>query len=671
MLLDLILEFFGFALECFMFVADWSMYSLDKLRRRNQRIPPPLPHWKQKHLKRVIITLMVFGVTVGVSAQTKTDKQTTPAKKPAAKSTDTTEADLELRQRRSKARALLVSLSSDARTFNDQTLRARSLGRIADALWQVDPEQGRLLFHKAWEAAEVADQDSDRKLQEEINQQKSRTGGGYAISLPPNVRREVLRLAARRDRALGEEFLDKLKAQSAEAANSVNRSSPYQLSEALTQRLSVAIELLRSGELERALQFAEPALAVVSIQSINFLSDLRDKDPSAADKRYAALLTSAAANPQSDPNTASLLSSYIFTPHLYITFRGTGTATSQMSAKSAPATVSPELRAAFFQSAAAILLRPLPLAGQDQGPAGVDGKYLVIKRLLPFFEQSAPAEMVESLRAHLNALNSIASEDARRRDDEWITKGVKPDKPAEEREQSLLDRIERAKTSADRDSLYLELAMIIAGKGDLRARDFVSKVEDTEVRKQAQAYIDASLAMNAIRKKDTDQALELVHKGDLTHLQKAWVLTECAKILAKTDQQKALELVDQGATEARRIDVSDPSLPRALVAVANALKIVDAGRVWDATFDAVKAANSAEGFTGEDGELVLKFQSKGSSSVHTNDIAEFDLEGIFRDLADQDYDRAVELARGFQAEGPRAIATIAIARAVLEPKVKK
>jgi len=67
---------------------------------------------------------------------------------------------------------------------------------------------------------------------------------------------------------------------------------------------------------------------------------------------------------------------------------------------------------------------------------------------------------------------------------------------------------------------------------------------------------------------------------------------------------------------------------------------------------------------------VLKFQSKGQSSVNTNDIADFDLAGIFGDLANQDYDRAVELARGFQGEGPRAVATIAIARAVLEPKKK-
>jgi hypothetical protein len=51
-------------------------------------------------------------------------------------------------------------------------------------------------------------------------------------------------------------------------------------------------------------------------------------------------------------------------------------------------------------------------------------------------------------------------------------------------------------------------------------------------------------------------------------------------------------------------------------------------------------------------------------------VPEFDLDGLFRDLATQDYDRAVELARGFQGEGPRAVATIAIARAILEPKKK-
>ena len=618
-------------------------------------------------MKQVAFVIyLLFAVTI-LQAQT-----TKPAPTGSAAATA---AELELKERRARARSLLVSLSTDARTFHDQTLRARSLARIADALWKVDPEQGRLLFRKAWDAAEVADQESDKKLQEEIALQKSRTGGGYAISLPPNVRREVLRLAAKHDRVLSEEFLEKLRVQKLEAANSATakpNSNPNRLSDALGQRLEVAGELMQAGELERALQFADPALAMVTMEGLNFLSNVRDKNAAAADARYSALLASSANNAQADANTVSLLASYIFTPHLFMTFTNGGTSSSQSAATIVPANVAPELRNAFFQTAAAILLRPLPAPGQaDQSSAGLDGKYLVIKRLLPFFEQFAPPAMVESLRGHLNALQTMVSDNARRYDEDQLNRGIKPERGTTDREESLLDRIEHAKTSAERDSLYIELSAITAGKGDLRAREYASKLEDPETRKQVQVYVDASLAIRLVDKKQTDQALELVHKGELNQLLKTWVLTECAKQLVKTDRDQALALIDEAANEARRIDVSDPSLPRALIAVAYALNVIDRERVWDATFDAVKAANSAEGFTGEDGEIVAKFQSKGHSSVHTNDVAEFDLEGIFRDLALQDYDRAVELARGFQAEGPRAVATIAIARAILEPPKKK
>ena len=48
-------------------------------------------------------------------------------KAPAANSAASSEEELRLRERRVKARALLVSLSSDARAFHDQMLRARSL----------------------------------------------------------------------------------------------------------------------------------------------------------------------------------------------------------------------------------------------------------------------------------------------------------------------------------------------------------------------------------------------------------------------------------------------------------------------------------------------------------------------------------------------------------------
>ena len=49
----------------------------------------------------------------------------------------------------------------------------------------------------------------------------------------------------------------------------------------------------------------------------------------------------------------------------------------------------------------------------------------------------------------------------------------------------------------------------------------------------------------------------------------------------------------------------------------------------------------------------------------TEAVPDFDIRGIFGEVAKNDYDLAVLLARGFQGEAPRANATIAIARSIL------
>jgi len=82
----------------------------------------------------------------------------------------------------------------------------------------------------------------------------------------------------------------------------------------------------------------------------------------------------------------------------------------------------------------------------------------------------------------------------------------------------------------------------------------------------------------------------------------------------------------------------------------------------------VKAANSAEGYTGEDGVLKIMLTTKSMASMRTSSAPDFDVLRVFRELAQVDYNRTVELARGFEREAPRASATIAIARAVLESK---
>src|SRR6185369_9764324 len=153
------------------------------------------------------------------------------------------------------------------------------------------------------------------------------------------------------------------------------------------------------------------------------------------------------------------------------------------------------------------------------------------------------------------------------------------------RESAILNEIDHAKTSDERDQLYFKLASLALKNDNLKARDYVFKIEESEFRKQAQQWVDWELAINAIEKKKTDLALELNRIGDLNHIQRVWVLTQAAKLLVKTDRGKASSLVDAATAEAHRLDGGDLDRPRALFAIANALRVVEVGRVSEAVFD--------------------------------------------------------------------------------------
>lgn len=597
-----------------------------------------------------------------------------PAKTAAAreKSDAKAEAERVRKERQAQARMLLVSLATDARSFRDQTLRARSLARIADALWDIDVEQSRTLFRKAWEAAEIANRESEEKSnirdgQISIKADEVNAATISQIGATPDLRREVLRLVGPRDRALSDEFLEKLKDSQAEnkIENTPLPPSLWSLPDALEQRLNLAENFLRKGDTGRALQTAEPALGTVTISTLDFLTLLREKDAVAADQRYAAMLAGTGNNLAADANTVSLLSSYIFSPNNYVIFNPEGSPSYSTMPNVAPPAVSPQLRLNFFQAASAVLLRPQPPPEEDQSTSGITGKYLVVKRLLPFFEHYAPRDMTESMRGQLEALSALVTENVRRGETENDVPRDISDEAYADQESALLDRIEHADTSEERDQLYFKLASLALRKDDLKARDYVGKIEESAFRKQAQAWIDWGLAGNALGKKKTELALELNRTGELTHIQRVWILTQAAKQLVKTDHGKALSLIDTATAEVRRIDGSELDRPRGLFAIANALRVIEPARVSEAIFDAVKAANSTEGFTGEGGMVTQTMTSRGLISVSPQNVPEFDIEGIFGALASEDYERAVQLARGFQGEAPRANATIAIARSVL------
>jgi len=581
-------------------------------------------------------------------------------------------------ERRSTAVMLATSLADEARSFRDEQLRARVQMRAADALWESNAEQSRALFRRSWEAADSADREAWRIFEEKRRTQAG--SGGWAGSNPPNLRAEVLRLAARRDRALGEEFLANLnEAKVAEDQVPVITSSnspvqptsdPESPPPDVAQRLGLARQFLEEGDTERALQFADKALDIVTTGGIRFLSALREKDPAAADKRFAAMFQRAAADPSSDATYVSVLSSYAFTPFLTVVARGDGrNHTSAERERITAPDISPELRLAFLRAAAQILLRPVPTPDQDRTIAGRGGLYFTVARMLPLFDQHA-SDFSPELRAQMGGLAPDAPERFRSGTDRMLTEGLVPKETMADEGQRALENADRAATPAERDASFARAALEAARKGEIRARDLTEKIQDAETRKSARAFVDFSLISDAIERKDIQEALRLTRSGELTNIKRAWALTEIAALEKKTDIKNAGEILDEAATEARRIGGTEPDRARALFGVATRMYEVDRTRAWEIVSEAVKAANSSSGFTGADAQIVSRFATSRGATTSNFDVESFDLNGIFGLLAREDLFRAVELAKSFTGEAPRATATLAIVHAVLEQKRK-
>jgi len=581
---------------------------------------------------------------------------------------NTEEADAEAAQQRTVAISLVTSLADEARSFKDQTRRARVQARAADVLWDSDPERARELFRRAWEAAEIVDTENARKRAEEMRRLES-GGEPVVIRGGPDLRSEVLRLVGKRDRKLGEEFLKALdeaaeKARNEAAADQRTRGTRLGGS----QRLQLARRLVEDGEVQRALEFAGPALDSVNVDSIFFLSALREKDAKLADAAYTTLLARAARDPFSDANTVSGLSSYLFTPFLYVTFEPSGGANqSRQRGETPPPVVDATLRGNFLKVAFQILMQPLAAPDQDRTTSGQTGKYLIIKRLLPLFEQYA-AELAPGLRTQMTALASYVPSTFQQGENRAVTVGIQPDEAESDPFQRMQERLDHASKSDDRDAIYADYAVAFSDKGDPRGRDLVDKIENSELRKSVKAYTDFQLTQLAVRKKDATEVARLVKTGDLTSIQKVWALTAAAKFVLATERSRATDMLEEALAEGRRISASDPDRARALTAVAVGLGEIDRVRSWEVLGEVIKAANSAEAFTGEDSRISSRLSTKYMTVITNSTAEDFDLLAVFRHLARADLLRAVQLAKTFTGEAPRAVATLAVARAILDPK---
>jgi hypothetical protein len=235
----------------------------------------------------------------------------------------------------------------------------------------------------------------------------------------------------------------------------------------------------------------------------------------------------------------------------------------------------------------------------------------------------------------------------------------------ESNDEELTERLDRAKNSDERDRAYAFAAIAAAEKAESRARELAEKIEDAETRKGVNTFVNYMLIRAVITQKRPDEALLLIRKTELPLTVRAHFLTRIATLKLKNDPVRATELLDEALTETRRLDPGTPERAYSLVAVLRQFSVLDRTRTWELMSEAVKTINSVPDFTGERGQTTLTLEGKFSIRLSVELDSPTDLTEALRQLAEQNFYQAMDVSKTLRADAPRALAMIAVARAVL------
>ena len=628
---------------------------------------------------RAIVFLALALLLCPVPAALSQGRSSRGAKTPSAQSKQRERA------RRALAVTLLIETAERGRTFDDLFYRARIQARSADALWPHDANRARTIFRRAWEAAAA----SDKADQEEA---ASEAGALPNATLKvTEARDEVLMIAARREARLAEFFLRDLSSEKSDKS-SAERETPRrtawrELSANGARRLALADQMLATGEVLRAVELAAPLTSEgVSANLIAFILRLREQSMGDGDALLRRLLEHARTDPQLDANAILLLSAPFVSPSLLVTVDEFGSIQfrSLPSPKVYAATKSvftAQTWAAFYNLAATVLARPLPARG-ELTMQDLVARFYATGRLLPFFENSTEPHTAyaPTLRArHSELFNEI---EAGRREQVSAQFNLNRMTPAGYVDplRSQAAELAEATDATERERIALSIVRTATRhKYWDRARRAAAVIENASLRQSAHTYIQVHQIKDILhahedqQEDDFESIAKFVRESDVPSFAKAWGLAQTALIASRKKDsrvtQTIAELINEAETHAAREAAGTPERIAAYGVLVMTAARLDASRAWSLIPEFVRAANSMEDFTGDDEALDLTGDNSAVVDATPQFIVEaeiFRLDGIFATMAHLDFDKALAEARALEGDVPQALATIAVARAILE-----
>ncbi len=572
---------------------------------------------------------------------------------------------------RQAAEVLIRQAAEEAASIDDRRSAVRIQGMAAEALWNRDQEYARKIFRRAFDAAIAY-------YREGKYSHRLQVARGLSIGRP-DIRLEIIVQVNRRDRALGEQFMEKYveeKQNELEEQRGV-ATGPFdsalgKVDLAAGDFLSIAESLL---EVDRAAAFAVAQRGLTSgiPQAAGyFFTFLAAHDRAAADQMYRMALERLGRDSAPVPGQLLLLSAYPFGDGQVWIAGGDGVNSYRFEVPR-DFVIEKALAQSFIQVALTVLTRT---AGSDlsQFPDARSrlGSALFAARLLePKVAQFQPSLLPEWRTV---AMKLMASASDKSNDVDQALEQVKETRESSlprdgrERIEKLLDRADRTSNSAQRDDLYRQAASEADRLGyESWALDIADKIGDLEYRQQVRSALYFNAAIRAVRHKRFDNARRLALQVDAID-ERAYLFLEIARAVIK-DKDRVRALLEEGAQWALAAP-NTPARLRALLGITHLYASIDSLRSFELAAEAVRTANKIPAYDSDQNRLIRASSSPSgqTSSVEVKSVEGFDLAKTLEILAGIDFYRTLGLAQSLESKPLKLATVVTIAASVIDKK---
>ena len=566
------------------------------------------------------------------NAQTQEQQKSEPER-----STSTGDRSTELLNQ--QALALLYKEIDRAKLYNQTKDRIIVSSKIADVIWDIDPEKAKQLLRDSYSLI------TNAEAQEREGESKASLGV-RTNALQETLRSEVLAVTQKHDPKLLQELLASVKESPKNLSALHNRPAVFGSSSFQKRALaSLAIKLAPS-EPQRAVEIAIDSLGYGVPEEFGGLFKILIE----SNGKYAHELFARATSVFSNDASSNVYDAVILSTYLRLIPQPESDV---------------QLVQQFLNSA---LERMNYVWTSEQNSQNKDD---VANRALLF----AASQLYGFYRIYLperaSEVERLVRQTGGMKDSEQLNESEVGSKAeSQSGVERILEWAEREGNEENRDALYLEAALLLSrNENYARALDVAARANNLERRGAVITFIRREQAEHLIKQEELFSAIKIIEQIDDPELR-----VELTVLFAKAGQKKYGELTRAVLDDTRRLlekNVGSTVHARAYLWLASAYATFEPLLSFELMTSAVKLANKAKDLNDLSAEPKLIHLGGKSNKAIPVGTAKGDFLSGFRLLAPQNFSAAASIAEDFNSQLLRGLSIVAVAEAVLPRKTAR